>query len=259
MLVTGAAGGLGSATCELLRRDGARVLGTDVVAGPDDIAADVRDTAAVQAAVAEAVRRLGGLDVLVNAAGVGFVQDSGQPPGDGALAVLDVNLLGTWRATAAALPALLDSHGRVVMVASVLSRMSVPFAAAYCASKRAVTGYADVLRLEYGTRLSVSVVHPGYVRTPIHADARSQGVSLDGLFPPDEVSATARAIAGAATGGLRRDVTTNWRGAAMLALARHAPALVDHLSMRRVRSVAAEGRWDGLPLTQGLLERLRDR
>ena len=70
------------------------------------LACDVRDQAAVDAAVAEAIGRLGGLDVLINNAGLGTPQSAGEAPDEEALAVIDVNLLGPWRVTAAALPAL---------------------------------------------------------------------------------------------------------------------------------------------------------
>ena len=106
VLLTGAAGGIGSATAAELRRRGARVIGLDLHEGPDIIACDVRDQAAVDRAVAHAIERLGGLDVLINNAGIGPPQSAGAAPGDDALAVIDVNLLGPWRVTAAALPAL---------------------------------------------------------------------------------------------------------------------------------------------------------
>jgi NAD(P)-dependent dehydrogenase (short-subunit alcohol dehydrogenase family) len=105
VIVTGAPGGIGRAACAALRARGARVVGLDLRAGDEVIACDVRDQAAVDAAVAEAIERLGGLDVLVNNAGVGTPQSAGEAPGEDALAVLDVNLIGPWRVTAAALPA----------------------------------------------------------------------------------------------------------------------------------------------------------
>ena len=133
----------------------------------------MRDQAAVDAAVAEAIERLGGLDVLINNAGIGIPQSAGEPPDDDALAVLDVNLLGPWRVTAAALPALRESRGRVVNVASGLAHLDVPFATAYCMSKRGLVAYSDALRLEHGDAITVTTVYPGYIRTPIH-DARGR-------------------------------------------------------------------------------------
>lgn len=258
--ITGAAGALGGATADLLRTQGHGVVGLDLVGiGDLVLPCDVRDGASVQAAVERAVQSLGGLDVLVNCAGVGFIQDTGHQPDELAWAVLDVNLLGTWRCTAAALPALLASRGRVVNVASVMSRLSGAFMAAYCASKRGVVAYSDVLRWEYGDVITVSTVHPGYVKTPIHSFAAGLGVSLDGLLPPDSVEATAAAIARAATGRARRDVTTNLRGRAMLGLGQHAPALADRLARVRARRLAEDGRLPSTGIAEGLAARLRGR
>ena len=139
------------------------------------LACDVRDAAAVEAAVAEAIARLGGLDVLINCAGIGIPQSAGAPPGEDALAVIDVNLLGPWRVTAAALPALRAARGRVVNVASGLAHLTVPFAPAYCMSKRGLVGYSDALRIEHGDAITVTTVYPGYIRTGIHdAAARAR-------------------------------------------------------------------------------------
>jgi NAD(P)-dependent dehydrogenase (short-subunit alcohol dehydrogenase family) len=120
-----------------------------------------RDQESVPRAVAEAVERLGGLDVLINCAGLGTPQSAGAAPDADALAVLDVNLVGPWRVTAAALPALLASRGRVVNVASGLAHITLPFSTAYTLSKRGLVAYSDVLRLEYGDRITVTSVYPG--------------------------------------------------------------------------------------------------
>lgn len=258
VLVTGAAGALGGATMDRLRAEGHEVLGLDLVGGGDRVlACDIRSSPSVVAVVETAVERLGGLDVLINCAGVGYVQDTGHQPDELALAVLDVNLLGTWRCTAAALPALVASGGRVVNVASLLSRINGAFVAAYCASKRGVAAYSDVLRWEYGDAITVCTVHPGYVRTPIHSFAAGLGVSLDGLLVPDGVPETAAAIVRAATGRARRDVVTNVRGRVLLGLGQHTPALVDRMARARARRLAAAGRLPTSSLAEGLVSRLR--
>ena len=98
VLITGAAGGIGVAATEEMRRRGARVVGLDLHGdGADVLQCDVRDQASVDRAVAEAIDRLGGLDALVNNAGVGNPQSAGEAPDETALAVLDVNLIGPWR------------------------------------------------------------------------------------------------------------------------------------------------------------------
>ena len=100
VLLTGAAGGIGAAAARELRARGAHVVGLDLHAGDDIVACDVRDQGSVDRAVAEAVERLGGLDVLINNAGLGTPQSAGAAPDADALAVLDVNLIGPWRVTA---------------------------------------------------------------------------------------------------------------------------------------------------------------
>ena len=208
VLITGAASGIGAATAAELRRRGARVVGLDLVAGEELIECDVRDQESVDAAVGSAIDRLGGLDVLINNAGIGTPQSAGVAPDEGALAVLDVNLIGPWRVTAAALPALREARGRVVNVASGLAHMAVPFAPAYCMSKRGLVAYSDSLRLEHGDAITVTTVYPGYIKTPIHAASREQGFALDGVVPEERLEDAAKRMARAALGPPVRDLAT---------------------------------------------------
>jgi NAD(P)-dependent dehydrogenase (short-subunit alcohol dehydrogenase family) len=240
VLITGAASGIGAATAAALRGRGASVVGLDVNAAgaPDVLACDVRDQAAVDAAVAEAIERLGGLDVLINCAGIGRPQSAGAAPDEGALAVLDVNLLGPWRVTAAALPALRSSRGRVVNVASGLAHLAVPFAPAYCMSKRGLTAYSDALRLEHGDAITVTTVYPGYIRTPIHEAARAEGIGLEGAVPVERVEDAAAALVRAALGRPVRDLATTRAGTVQYALARLTPRrLLDHVTLRRLHAL----------------------
>ena len=238
VLLTGAAGGIGQATAAELRRQGAHVVGLDLHEGPDVIACDVRDQAAVDRAVQHAVDRLGGLDVLINNAGLGLPQSAGAPPGGDALAVIDVNLLGPWRVTSAALPALRRSRGRVVTVASGLAHLALPWGTAYCMSKRGLTAYSDALRLEYGGEITVTTVYPGYIRTPIHRASQERGVALEGNVPAETVGDAARTLARAALGPPARDLATTRQGAIGYALMRHVPRrLLDAVVRRRLRRV----------------------
>jgi NAD(P)-dependent dehydrogenase (short-subunit alcohol dehydrogenase family) len=223
VLITGAAGGIGSAAAAELRARGARVVGLDLEAGDDVIACDVRDQAAVDAAVAEAIERLGGLDVLINNAGIGTPQSAGTPPDDRALAVIDVNLVGPWRVTSAALDALRAARGRVINVASGLAYLALPYGTAYCMSKRGLTAYSDALRLEHGDAITVTTVYPGYIRTPIHAESQAAGVGLEGRVPAERVEDAAKAIARAALGPPVRDLATTRGGGVGYAFMRHLP------------------------------------
>jgi NAD(P)-dependent dehydrogenase (short-subunit alcohol dehydrogenase family) len=238
ILITGAAGGIGSAASAELRRHGARVVGLDLHEGPDILACDVRDQAAVGRTVAAAIDRLGGLDVLINNAGIGLPQSAGAPPDEDALAVIDVNLLGPWRVTAAALPALRDARGRVVNVASGLAHLALPWGTAYCMSKRGLTAYSDALRLEYGGEITVTTVYPGYIRTPIHRASQERGVALEGNVPAERVEDAARTLARAALGPPARDLATTKQGAIGYALMRHLPRrLVDAVVRRRLARI----------------------
>ena len=259
VLITGARGGIGTATTKALRARGATVLGLDLEGDGDAVlACDVRDQAAVDAAVAEAIGRLGGLDVLINNAGLGTPQSAGEAPDADALAVIDVNLLGPWRVTAAALPALRASRGRVVNVASGLAHITVPFATAYVMSKRGLVGYSDALRLEHGDAITVTSVYPGYIRTPIHDAGRALGVGLEGAVPAEPVRDAAATLVRAALGAPARDLATTRRTGVALLVARHLPRRVmERAGRAQLRRLARKGHFDASPLAAPLGERLR--
>jgi NAD(P)-dependent dehydrogenase (short-subunit alcohol dehydrogenase family) len=257
VIITGAASGIGAATVRALRQRGAEVVGLDLKATDDLIACDVTDQQSVDAAVAEAVKRLGGLDALVNCAGIGLPQSATERPGIDALRVLDVNLLGTWRVTASALPALRASHGRVVNISSGLAHLAVPFATAYGASKRGVVGYSEQLRAEVGDEVTVTTVYPGYIRTPIHDASQSAGVGLEGMVPPEPLGAAAATIVRAIYGKPARDLATTRRGAQAYAALRLLPkGLVERGIRHQVRAGAKKGRFKSTPMTSDLLARL---
>lgn len=259
VVVTGAASGIGAEAVAQLRAKGHRVVGLDLHGGAEDLmACDVRDQAAVDGAVAAAIERLGGLDVLVNCAGIGLPQSATLPPGDDAAAVLDVNLVGPWRVTSAALPALRASRGRVVNIASGLAHLAVPFATAYCMSKRGIVAYSDALRYEVGHQVTVTTVYPGYVKTPIHDASVALGFGLDGLVPEEPLQAVAGRVVQACVGRPRRDLATTRTGTASYLLLRRLPRrLVDRAVMASLRKQAATGRLDASPLAGSLARELQ--
>lgn len=258
VIITGAASGIGEATAKALRDRGAQVAGLDLNASGDLIACDVTDQESVNSAVAIAIQRLGGgLDALVNCAGIGLPQSAAQTPGPDALKVIDVNLLGTWRVTAAALPALRASHGRVINISSGLAHLAVPFATAYGASKRGVVGYSEQLRAEVGDEVTVTTVYPGYIRTPIHDASQSAGVALEGMVPPEPLSAAAGTLVRAIYGKPARDLATTRRGTQSYAALRVLPkGLVERAIRRQMRVGARKGRFKSTPMTSDLLARL---
>ena len=253
-MITGAASGIGAATVERLRKRGADVVGLDLtVSEPGIIACDVADQASVDSAVAEAIDRLGGLDVLINCAGIGPVQRAGDRPGPDAAKVMDVNLLGPWRVTAAALPALRESRGRVVNVASGLAYVTMPFAPAYCMSKRGLVAYSDALRIEHGDEITVTTVYPGYIKTPIHEQSAVHGISLEGLVPSERVSDASSTLVRAALDEPARDLATTRSAAVGYGAMRLLPrALIDRMTRQRLKRAALRGDFDDSALAADL-------
>ncbi len=257
ILITGASGEIGQATAGLLRERGHRVAGIDKDSAPGVLTADLRDAVQARDAVHQATEQLGGLDVLVNNAGLAALQDSGLEPTEQARAIMEINFFGTWTVTAAAIPALLETRGRIVNVASMLVFLDLPLMAAYSASKRAVAALADALRVEYSGSLSVVTVYPGYVKTRFHDVAHRMGLTLDGVVPEEPLARVARAIAAACTNRSRRDVAVSWSGAVAMRLARWAPALLDAITLRRLRRLAARGRFENADIAWPLAQRLK--
>jgi NAD(P)-dependent dehydrogenase (short-subunit alcohol dehydrogenase family) len=258
VIITGAASGIGAATVKALRDRGAAVVGLDLKETDDVIACNVTDQASVDKAVTTAIQLLGGgVDALVNCAGIGLPQSAVERPGPDALRVLDVNLLGTWRTTAAALPALRASRGRVVNISSGLAHIAVPFATAYGASKRAVVGYSEQLRAEVGDEITVTTVYPGYIRTPIHDASRNAGVGLEGMVPAEPLEAAVATLVRAIYGKPVRDLATTKRAGRAYAALRFIPkGLVERAIRRQMRAGAKRGAFESTPMTSDLIARL---
>jgi NAD(P)-dependent dehydrogenase (short-subunit alcohol dehydrogenase family) len=258
--VTGASGAFGSALRGELRSRGWTVAGLDLRPDEGDgevLACDVTDDSAVPGAVAQAVEQLGGgLDLLVNNAGIGGPASAGEPPTDRVRQMLDVNLLGAWRVTAAAIDHLVASRGRVVMIASRMSFLGLPLGAAYGVSKRALVAYADALRAEYGTHVKVSCVHPAFVRTPIHTATREAGLRLEGFSREEPLERVIAAIMkGAESPSPPRDIAVTRGGALQIAVARHLPGVVDRVVAKRLSKSVAAGDLDAADLAAGVRER----
>jgi hypothetical protein len=180
ILITGAARGIGAATAAELVRRGARVslvgiepdlLDQNVkLLGGDHIwvEADVTDQAAMDAAVAATVHRLGGIDVVLANAGVANMGTVRTADPEQFAHTIEVNLIGAYRTVAAAVPHLISSRGYALIVASLASFVPMPGGAAYAASKAGVESLAASLRVElaeYG--VTVGSVHPSWIDTDL--------------------------------------------------------------------------------------------
>jgi len=172
-LVTGGNSGIGAATVRMLAGRGARVAALDVAVDAVDSAilaleCDVTDSASVDRAVTEAAERLGGIDVLVNNAGIGATGDVGHNDDEEWARVLDVNVVGIARVTRAALPHLRRSpHAAVVNTCSVVAFVGVRQRALYSASKGAVAALTLAMAADHvGEGIRVNAVAPGTADTP---------------------------------------------------------------------------------------------
>lgn len=200
VLVTGGTRGIGRGAVEAFLEAGARVAvngrttestaagiatlgdGERLVAAPGDVA----KAAGCEAIVSAAIRGLGGLDVLVNSAGVaryGPIEEFDEGAWD---QMLDVNLKGTFFCIRAALAALRDSKGNIVNLASDAGLIGERNLAVYCASKGGVVNMTRAMALEFAPDVRVNCVCPGYVDTDM--------VRRDGIEQASDPVAAERAL-----------------------------------------------------------------
>lgn len=242
-VVTGAARGVGAAAARALAAAGWRLVLVDRVAddpalayplatpadldgvvaacGPDAAVAhvaDVRDQAGLDAAVALAVERFGGLDAAVAAAGCVVGGPTWTLPDAAWDVLLGVNLEGVWRLARAAVPALLERpaprRGRFVAVSSAGGTEGLPLLGAYAAAKHGVNGLVRSLAAELGPEgVTVNAVAPGSTRTAMleasaavydlpTVDAFAEHHRLGRLLEPEEVAAAVTWLCSAAASGV---------------------------------------------------------
>ena len=172
-LVTGAASGIGKAAAAALQTGGARVAALDVrSANFADLSLeiDVADPAAVRRAVGEVERTLGGIDVLVHAAGVGSpLRALPDLADEDWRTIMAVNADGTFYICREVVPRMVDrGYGRVVLVSSIAGKDGNPLLPAYAASKAAVIAIAKSLgRYLAGTGVLVNAIAPAVIETPL--------------------------------------------------------------------------------------------
>jgi 3-oxoacyl-[acyl-carrier protein] reductase len=194
VIVTGARGGIGRATVDLLASVGCSVAGCDV----EDF--DVRDRAAVDAGVAALVGRLGGCDAVVaNAGVVDTIHRAERFPEAEWQKDLETNLTGQFNVVRALFEPLRESgDGRVVVVSSASVETGLPGQVAYTAAKAGLVGMARTLAAEWGRHgIRCNVVMPGLIATPkvlampeSVRTATSETLPLGRIGDPAELAAT---------------------------------------------------------------------
>jgi len=173
ILVTGASSGLGLATANALAAQGHIVYGTsrDIKrikdANFNPVEMDVTDDASVTAAVDKITKAEGKIDVLVNNAGNGITGPLYAMPVDLAKKQFEVNFFGVVRVSSAVLPGMIEKgKGLVINIGSLAGLFGLPYQGLYSASKFAIEGYSESLRMELqNTGVKVTVVNPGDFKT----------------------------------------------------------------------------------------------
>ncbi|MBY4011607.1 short-chain dehydrogenase [Rhodococcoides fascians] len=251
-LITGAAGGIGSAVAAALHRRGASIVLVDMAStdlesvaaklGNQRVAiayADVTVREQLDAAVATAIDTFGSLDIVMANAGIssGAQASTIRSVDDGVFErVIGVNLVGVWNTVRAALPHIVESGGYVLLTSSTYAYLNGLANAPYAASKAAVEQLGRALRTELaGTKATAGVLYPGWVATPI----------ADVAFGGDTVATamTARAF----PTPLLRPITPD-------KLARVAVRGIG----RRAARIAVPGRWIPISILRGIVNPIMD-
>ncbi|MCX5765717.1 MAG: SDR family oxidoreductase [Gemmatimonadetes bacterium] len=259
VMITGASSGIGEQMAVQLAGQGAklalvarradeleRVVRACQTAGASTggtaiaVPADLTDPNACAAAVATTVAHYGRLDTLVNNAGLGMwarvdeVQDLRVFE-----RVMQVNYFGAVYTTAAALPHLRARRGRIVCVSSLAGRTGVPMRSGYAASKHAMNGFFDSLRIELeGTGVTVTIVNPGFVGTGVQGrNLNASGVPL-GFVPIDLNAAMTPSVCAQhvlqAAAARKRELVMTARGKIGMWLKLFAPALIDRIAAKAI-------------------------
>lgn len=204
VVLAGGSGGIGARIAAGFAQAGSRVVVLDLEPRAtadlvDAIALDIADPESVQDAFAEAVRRLGGVDVVVNSAGIHHLAPLTETTVEDWRRINDVNALGTFLLTQQAGRHLIARGlgGRVINIASMAAKHGGACEVAYAASKAAVVAVSRAAALEWGVHdITVNAICPGYVPTEMGSDSRTEAdirrwsalSPLGRLGTPDDVA-----------------------------------------------------------------------
>jgi NAD(P)-dependent dehydrogenase (short-subunit alcohol dehydrogenase family) len=206
-LVTGGSRGIGLAIVKRFKEEGWQVAtcatqAKNLKGSPADFAAvcDVTQVGQVKKFIAQSLKNLKRIDVLINNAGL-TANNSMDPKSSDALwhQILDVNLHGTYYFCKYAGHSLPDGSGKILNIASVLARMGVPDAIAYCVAKHGVLGLTRALAQYFAPRrINVNALCPGWVRTDmalsrfadlsLSEENAVKGIPLGRMIEPEEIA-----------------------------------------------------------------------
>jgi NAD(P)-dependent dehydrogenase (short-subunit alcohol dehydrogenase family) len=193
VVVTGAGGGLGRKLCISFGQAGANILALDLAKDEleksvtelekisiavEGVVCDVTDPKACQVSIDRGRQRFGSIDVLINNAGIthiGLTQDTSI---EAIEQVMRVNFFGSVNCTKACLPDLVENRGQIIVISSVAGFAPLVGRCAYSASKHALHGFFETLRVEQ-KEINVMMVCPAFIETKIRQHAIDGGVSLD--------------------------------------------------------------------------------
>jgi short-subunit dehydrogenase len=247
IVITGASSGIGLTTARMAAERGAKVIlvsrNEEALAEiaeeireaggkADHVAADVGKREDMKRVVDTVVERHGGFDTWVNDAGVGIYATLEETTDEDHHKIFQTNYWGVVYGSLEALRHLRERGGALINIGSISSEMPAPILSAYTASKHAVKGFTDSLRLELmhdRAPVSVTLIKPSGIHTPFGEHAKNYKEDRSQVPPPVyHPKLVARAILRAAEHPIR-DITVGASGAAQIALARHMPKLADRL------------------------------
>ncbi|MEM8863755.1 MAG: SDR family NAD(P)-dependent oxidoreductase [Chloroflexota bacterium] len=210
VVITGAGRGIGRDLAEGFAKAGAKVvLGArsqdEISAVADTInqaggsafsfPIDVSDVDKVNAFVDQAVNTLGGIDVLINNAGISSSHKFATHPDEIWHRTIAINLTGVYYVTKAAVqPMLAQKSGRIINIASIAGKTGSKYIAAYNASKHGVLGLTRSLAVEFAPHITVNAICPGYVQTPMTDDTVENIVNRTGMSAEEAVAALVKNV-----------------------------------------------------------------